>query len=130
MKISVERRFRRALRGAFFVGAVAIGALSVPVESKAADFGISLNFGRGSFFYATDPGPIYVAPPPPPPRYYFPPPPPPRYYAPPPRYYFPPPRPRFAPPPPPPRPHIGPPHGGPRPGGPRPGGPRPGGPRF
>lgn len=118
MNTSVERRFRRALRGAFFVGAVAIGALSVPVESKAADFGISLNFGRGSFFYATDPGPIYVAPPPPP-RYYFPPPPPPRYYAPPPRYYFPPPRPRFAPPPPPPRPHVGPPHGGPRPGGPR-----------
>ncbi|MBQ9799944.1 MAG: hypothetical protein IJO40_08400 [Thermoguttaceae bacterium] len=127
MKTSAERRLRRALRGTFFVGAVAIGALSVPIESKAADFGISLNFGRGSFFYATDPGPVSVAPPPP--RYYYPPPPPPRYYAPPPRYYFPPPRPRFAPPPPP-RPHIGPPHGGPRPGGPRPGGPRPGGPRF
>ena len=121
MKTSVERRFRRALRGAFFVGAVAVGALCVPVETKAADFGISLNFGRGSFFYATDPGPIYIAPPPPPPRYYYPPPPPPRHFAPPPRYYYPP-RPRFAPPPPPPPRHIAPP--------PRPGGPRPGGPRF
>jgi hypothetical protein len=117
MKTSVERRWKRALKGAFFVGAVAIGALSVPVESKAADFGISLNFGRGSFFYATDPGPIYVAPPPPPPRYYLPPPPP-RYVAPPPRYYYPP-RPRYVAPPPP---RVVP--------GPRPGGPRPGGPRF
>ncbi|MBR4833870.1 MAG: hypothetical protein IKU86_06000 [Thermoguttaceae bacterium] len=124
MNTSVERRFRRALRSAFWVGAVAVGALSVPVESRAADFGISLNFGRGSFFYATDPGPIYVAPPPPPPRYYLPPPPP-RYYAPPPRYYYSPPRSRFVSPPPPPRAVPA-----PRPGGPRPGGPRPGGPRF
>ena len=114
MKTSVERRLRRALRGAFFVGAVAVGALSVPVATQAADFGISLNFGRGSFFYATDPGPIYVAPPPPPPRYYYPP-----SYYPAPRYYYPP-RPRYVAPPPPTR--VVP--------APRPGGPRPGGPRF
>lgn len=116
MKTSVERRLRRALRGAFFVGAVAVGALSVPVATQAADFGISLNLGRGSFFYATDPGPVYVAPPPPPPRYYVPPPPP-RYYYPAPRYYYSAPRPRYVAPPP----RVAP---APRPGGPRPGGPR------